>query len=366
MRLKLVFLGFICLAGGGTLCAQDLGQLTQRVTGLWEARIRSSKSAAVKFVDPQTQDAFLDQIDTPVLGFKLSGIEFTDDPKQVYVTVKVRGVVAQLGELERVVRDSWIWKDGQWLMHATPPPSMFETDIASRPAAPVRPDFQIAQTSIDVGRHVQGDVVEGKIPFKAKRGDIIVIRPGGKIPGLAIETPVWTDASGGYLPYRWETALLSENVNQSIPLEAIGTGDGHTWVDLTFRASIDGKVGFRQNPEIIDPTRDGQLELQIQNLTGKPLKILSVMSYNPFYTIDENIAETIEPGKTGRLLIRYRAHTRAGGASIGLVLSEPLTSSGIVTVPINVNLADVPRPAEYTPDTLKPFVPPTPPEFKGR
>jgi hypothetical protein len=363
MRLRIA-LGLCFMLATPAFGQEDLGQLMQRVSSLWEARSRMTKTAALKFVEPQTQDIFLQLTEAPILSFKVAGIEFTEDPNQVHVNVRVRGVVARVGEMDRIVRDTWVWKDGQWLMRAAPPPTMFDSDIEKRPPAPVRPNFQVAETVVDIGRHAQGDVIEGKIAFKATRNEIVVIRPVDRVPGLALGSPTWTDASSGYLTYRWETALLSESVNKSIALEAIGTSDGRTSVQLQFRARIDGKVAFKQVPEIVEPTTDGQFELQIQNLTKQPLKILSVMSNNPAYVVDDNVPPSIEPGKSGRLLIRHSKQNRGTGASIGLVLSEPLTPSGIVTVPINVRMPDVERPPSYTPETLKPFVQPPPAGFK--
>jgi hypothetical protein len=207
---------------------------------------------------------------------------------------------------------------------------------------------------------VQGETVEGKIPFKAVREDIRVIRPVTRIPGLAIGSPVWVDASSGYLPYRWETILLSQDVNKTTQIEAVATSDGRTAVEVQFRARIDGRVGFKQVPELVDPANAGEVELQIQNMTAKPLKILSALSYNPAYLIDENVPPSIDPGKTGRLLVRYLQQAQPAGATLGLVLSEELSPSGTTTVPLNVKLPEEKRPS-YTPETLKQFVPQQPP-----
>jgi hypothetical protein len=229
---------------------------------------------------------------------------------------------------------------------------MFEDEAATRPAAPVRPEFEVAETVVDIGSHAQGDVVDGMLTFKGLRRDILVIRPKDTIPGLSFGNLVWTSDTGGLLPYRWETILLSENVNKKIPLEAIANTNGHTSVDVQFRATIVGKVGFKQSPEIVDPSNDGQLELQIQNVSKAPFKILSVTSNSPFYIIDENVPELIDPGKAGRLLIRYKAQPRAAGASLALILSEQLTPSGVITVPLNIKIADVERSSQ------RPQVPP--------
>jgi hypothetical protein len=305
-----------------------------------------NKTEALKFVEPQSQNVFLQLNDTPIASFKILGIEFPDDPNQVRVSVKVNGVVPGVGS-ERVVTDTWVWKGGVWMLRASATPvltTMFENDASKRPSAPVRPDFQLAETVIDIGKHAQGDVVDGKIAFKGLRRDILVVRSKDRIPGLTLDGAVFTSATEGYIPYRWETTLLSQSVDKTIPLEAIANTNGITTVNVRFRATIDGKVGFKQVPDIVDPSKAGQVELQVQNVSKTPLKILSATSNSPFYTIDENVPESIDPGKAGSLIIRFTAQPRGAGASLALVLSEQLTASGVITVPLNIKIADVERP----------------------
>jgi len=364
MRFK-IFILTVCMLMTGSVFGQDLNQLTTRVSKLWEARSRNNTVEAMKFIDPETLNTFLRLPENPFSAYKISGIEFTDDPARVDVLLTVRGYIANVGELDRTVREPWVWKDGQWLMQSKLPPSLFESDVENRAPASVEPEFEVAETIIDIGRHTQGETVEGKIPFKAVREDIRVIRPLTRVPGLAIGGPVWSDATSGYLPYRWETTLLSRDVSQKTQIEALATSDGKTAVEVEFRARIAGKVGFKQVPEVIDPANGGEVELQIQNLTAKPLKILTALSRNSAYVIDENVPPSIDPGKTGSLLIRYAAQTQPTGAALGLVLSEELSPSGITTVPLNVKLPEEKR-FSYTVETLKQFVPPPPAKLNKR
>jgi hypothetical protein len=357
----------ISIFAGPSLHGQDLDQLTNRVQQLWKARSSQSRRTEVlKFIDPQTHDAYLQNVEAPFSSFKLFGFEFTDDRSQVDVIARVRMLVPQIGEIDKTVKETWVWKDKQWFMRATTTPTLstlFDEGRGNRPPQPAQPQFELSNTTIDGGVRTQGDVIEGKMVFKAPRQEIVVIRPVERIPGLSIGSPWWTDATTGYLTYRWETALLSESVDKVLPIEAIGTSGGKTSIGVRLQARIQGKVGFSQTPDIFDPATDGQVELHVRNLMDKPLRILSVTSNNPFYVVDDRVPESIDPGNSGRLLIRYTGH-KGSGASLSLVLSEPLTASGIVTVPLNAKIPDVERPPSYTPETLEPLRTPTPPGFK--
>jgi len=361
MRRLLTF-GFVLLSGLPVF-GQDLKLLNERATRLWELRRQMNRVDALQLIEPETRQIYLQQNEQPISSFKVSGLEFTGNPNRVDLLVTVRSLQPAVGaETDRVVREAWVWKNGQWLMHATPAPTMFDSDVEKRAPAAVIPEFQITNTVIDAGRHTQGAQVEGKIPFRAVRQEIVSIRPLQNVPGLVIGSPLWGGPSEGYLPYQWDTTLLDRNIDQKMSLQATATSDGRKSVDLQFRIRVDGKVGFTQVPEIVDPAKPGQLEVQIRNLTEKPLKILGVNSINSAYVIDENVPESIDPGKSGRLLIRYSGQMDPKGASLRLTLSESLTSSGIVTVPINVRMPEMKIVTRYVDPATQtaPKLPPTP------
>jgi hypothetical protein len=346
-------LSFITILIGAVVpvLGQDLGQLTDRASKFWESRKSLKKADALQFVDPGTLETYLQLSDSPISSFKLSGLEFTDDARRVNVLVKVRSLVPSVGEMDRIVKEEWVWKNGQWFMQASSVKSLFDSE--TKPVSPFVLEFQVKETVVDVGRRAQGEVIGGKITFRAPRNDIRNIRPAQTITGLAINNPIWTSPTEGYLSYRWETTLLSENFSQTIALEAIAVNDMRTSVEVQFRARIDGRIGFKQAPALIDPDKSGQVELHLQNLSAKPLRILSVMSYNPAYVVDDNVPEVIEPGKSGRLLIRYVAQADARGASIGFVFSEDLGGKPITTVPLNMRTPVEKRAAPVTPEDIK-------------
>jgi len=363
MTSKLFLSTVLFFAIASPALSQDLQQLQNRARQLWQFRSEQKKIEAIELIEPATRNLYLQLNEIPFSSFKISGFDFTDDLTRVDVLTRIHALVPQIGEMDKVVRETWIWKDGKWLMHAEPFKSMstmFDSVAGEKSSAPIAPDFKVKQATIDVGRHVQGDTIEGKIAITGNRDVIRTIRPLQKISGLSIGLPVWTSASEGYLTYRWETMLLSQNIDQKIQLEAIANNDATVAVEMQFRARIDGVVRFKQVPEIVDPLKSGQLELQLENLSKTPLKILSVMAYNPAYVVDEDVPPVIEPSKTGRLLVRYSSQAEPAGASIGLVLSEEIGHVPSVTVPLNVQLPEAKKPAGYTQEEIKKLLPAQP------
>ncbi|PYS54941.1 MAG: hypothetical protein DMG13_06255, partial [Acidobacteria bacterium] len=140
---------------------------------LWELRKQANKLEALQFIDQDTRKTYLQWSEPPILNFKVTGLEFTDDRNKVEVVLRVRSILPQLGEMDLIIREPWIWKDRKWSMQAlssTTPFSAPRTGPTGEDRVP--PKFEIASSVIDLGRHSQGDVIEGKIAFAGNRVDI--------------------------------------------------------------------------------------------------------------------------------------------------------------------------------------------------
>ena len=363
MRLKQYALALVCILLSAWFgSAQDLAQLPDRAAKLWELRKQANKLDALQFIETQARQTYLQWNEPRILDFKITGLEFTEDRNRIEVVSKVHEMLPQIGETDLIVRETWIWKDRKWSMLATAPKNPFgQPAMGDKPANErILLKFEITETTIDLGRHIQGETIEGKIPFAANRNEIRSIGTHQNLTGLVIHQPVWTSSSEGYLPYQWDTALVWQDFNQTVVFDALGVNDARASIDVQFRARIDGKVGFKQVPEIIDTTEAGEVELHIQNLSATtPLKILSVLSYNPAYKVGDDVPESIPPGESGRLLIHYAGQTRPLGASLALVLSEALGQSPVTTVPLHVKLPKE-EPRSVTREELERIIKTTP------
>src|SRR5436190_24280163 len=108
MRLRhYVPLVFILLTAWPAL-AQDLSQLQDRATKLWDLRKQANKLDALQLIDPQTRQTYLQGNEPPIISFKVTGLEFTDDHNRIVVVAKIRQVLPQIGEMDLVVREPWI------------------------------------------------------------------------------------------------------------------------------------------------------------------------------------------------------------------------------------------------------------------
>src|SRR5213595_886259 len=125
MRLKLYIpIAFILLTASAAL-AQDFSLLQDRATKLWELRKQGNKLDALQLIDPQSRQTYLQGNEPPIINFKVTGLEFTDDRNRIVVVSKVREVLPQIGEIDASIREPWIWKDKKWSMQALPPSTPF-------------------------------------------------------------------------------------------------------------------------------------------------------------------------------------------------------------------------------------------------
>src|SRR5206468_262427 len=112
---------------------------------------------------------------------------------------RVRGILPQLGEMDLIIREPWVWKDRKWSMQAIATTTPFAQQAKGSSSANDRipPKFEVANPTVDLGRHTQGETIEGKIAFVANHDEIRRIGSLQNFTGLFIGQPVWTTATEG-------------------------------------------------------------------------------------------------------------------------------------------------------------------------
>src|ERR1051326_9596705 len=127
-KIRLLLPSLLFLLYASSSFAQDLGQLRERALKLWDLRQKGNRLEALQLIEEKTRQTYLQVTEAPFSDFKLSGFEFTDDPNRMEVLVKVHTLVPKIGEIDKVVREPWVWQNGTWFMRAQPMPSLFGSD----------------------------------------------------------------------------------------------------------------------------------------------------------------------------------------------------------------------------------------------
>src|SRR5215813_12678207 len=84
---------------------QDLSQLPVRAMQLWVMRKEANKLDALQLIDPDTRKTYLQWNEPPILGFKVTGLEFTDDQNRGKVFSRVQRNFPQVGEMNLIIKN---------------------------------------------------------------------------------------------------------------------------------------------------------------------------------------------------------------------------------------------------------------------
>ena len=335
MKATMSFL--IVLVFASPVFGQDLDTLQDRVQGLWNALTSSESLRALDYVEEASRARFLEREPDNVMTASVVGLEFTDDPSVVSVQVRTTVMLAQLGGVERVSSEVWIWDGGNWFLRI--PEGGMETPFGGTAAFGERPPraerdrlprIEFLVDALDLGHHVQGAQTEGALPFRLESGTIRSIRPSGalgSIPGLDFGAVEWVDEENGRLPYTWDTTLVSADVEEVVAFSVRDLGTRQALVPLMIVGDIEPRIRFTQVPDIVDMSKAGSFELIIENISHEPFGVLRTTSQNSDYEFDTAWPELLRPGMSGKVTVRYPAENDPKRISVvvtfrGLVLGQ--------------------------------------------
>src|SRR2546428_4077762 len=110
------FLLFYLMAAAPAL-AQNLDRLHERAQKLLLLRTAGDKGQAVQYIETPSREEFLQSKPFPMLEPQLTGFEFTNDPKAVYVLFKAKVLLPDIGAVPRTGRELWVWDKKDWFLH---------------------------------------------------------------------------------------------------------------------------------------------------------------------------------------------------------------------------------------------------------
>jgi hypothetical protein len=321
---------------------QDLNRLQDRAQKLLSLRSidknpLSKKTDAAPYIETKSRDKFLDLSPFPMQDARVSGFEFTNDPKLVYVLFKAKVVLPELGPVPRTGREPWVWDKKDWFLTLPDDDDPVFANVRA-PKPPSGIPFDLAQDHVDLGKHVQGDVVRQTLKFKSNKDAIVLFRSSDGLPGLSVSAPDWKSNDEAELQVVLDTVLLSKDVRYTVALEIQGSEGQtlHSSFDLT--AQIEPRLRITQVPAIIDPSKAGTVEIEMENLSKEGFQfMLPLTPTNPEYQIVGSVPEGIEPGQTVKLKLKYIAQLEPLGAQIALKLSRPVVGRDFFGFPLKIN-----------------------------
>jgi len=317
--------------------SQDLNRLQERAQKLLALRSSDKKAEAAQYIDTKSREAFLEEHPFPMRDAHVTGFEFTNDSKVVYVLFKANVILPELGPVPRTGREPWVWDKKDWFLSLSEEGQpTFPTTLNPPPAKPL--PLELAQSHVDMGKHIQGDIVRQKVSFKSDKNQIFLFRTSGDLPGVSLSTPVWKSNEEGEIEVVLDTLLLSKDVKYDVELEVQGNEGQKTHASFDLIAQIEPRFRISQIPDIVDPAQAGTVEIEMENLSAVPYDFLSLSSLNPAYEIKGEIPENIKPGQTVKLTLSYPAQSEPLGAQVNVRISKPIGGRQNLTFPLQIKL----------------------------
>ena len=120
-------------------------------------------------------------------------------------------------------------------------------------------------------------------------------------------------------------------------LEAVFIDEQRQRATVPVTVQIEGRVAFRQTPQVVDSAETQAVELEITNLLKTPIRIMTVRALNSAYTIPESVADPIAAGRTFKLAISHKPEKTFQDAPITITFAETVIgSSPTVTIPLRL------------------------------
>lgn len=321
--------------------AQDLNRLRERADEFWQLRVAGNRLQAAAFVESTGREAFMAQSPPRILDARIAEIEFIEGSDDVVVHVEAHvSFTPEIAAMAWPLSETWLWDGEDWFVRvavatANPFESPARTSAASdsEPAAAPTVEFRFVDPTVDLGRHTQGEVVQGSLEFSAAEGDVREISTSS-VRRLSFEDPRWDASGAGFLDFSWDTSLLWEDTSEQIEVSVHGPDGARMDTTIDLRLAIDGRIRIAQIPDSFD-TNDapGRVELELTNLTGERIRIDTAQVSNRSFTLDPDLDQNLEPGKPVPIGIEY-SEAVTGGASVRFQLAPPLPGQAVLVIPL--------------------------------
>jgi hypothetical protein len=274
-------------------------------------RLKADKVKAAEFVERESRANF--PMYEMAQDAKVEGIDFTADKTRALIRVKAQSFAPQVGKFEMTVIEPWVWSGGNWFLHVewadnkTP----FVAPSPDKPTATTSQfTFTINNPQVDLGTHVQGELITGSLRITAPKANYRGTRVPG-VPAMKFGEPQWIDENNGALPFTLDTTLISKDIDHEVEVEAIGPlmlfEEITSRAKVRLTAKIQGKVSIARLEQSPAAVAGRFVEVEVQNVGSEPFRIESVRRVDTVYMLGEGPRLPVEVavGQTLRLPILY-------------------------------------------------------------
>jgi hypothetical protein len=337
-------------------------RVRQRISGYFDAMLKSDIVAALQFVHPDSRNLFLQESrDASYRNYEIKRLVFSDDGKTCNVEITVNIMVAMFGtSIDWTLSGQWVESEGEWYMLLRDDPQggvmqqLFRNaelsagkSIVTEVPTPVPPDrrpisgggkteLRLAPDPSNPGVVHFGEKAVFRFHYRNDTPEpikIVAAYADCHCTSVGKEHPEVAPGQNGTLEVTLDTFGL--------PLGAINKDIGVQFSDLeksqTVVIAATNVPNFRVEPEAVDfgrveVGRTVEKTVTFRNESGRKVKILSTLkSYQGLEIATEKSG--LEPGES--MAIRFRMMPRSAGEMLDIVMLQiDLPAEPIVNIKV--------------------------------
>ena len=307
--------------------SQDLNTLRERASQLWTARLQGNVSKAEEFVEKEGRAGL--PMYTNLREATVTAFEFTQDKSRVRVTTNAKAFLPPIGNVDQTINESWVWKadETNWFVHVEPSINPFQTSgVMSATTVRQGFTFQLVNKKVDLGAHKQGDTIKGTAKFVSDRSQLEIIRARG-MEGFRVGATRWIDAKNGEFDFTIDSSLISQDIEQTVLVEAVGPErvfEARAVTDnLTLVGRIEGKIRISQLPLTPEAEKGRFVELEFKNVGKASLRVERMHPLDANFVVPDSLLPlALAPGQTSKISISHPTQEGLVDGELTIQLSE--------------------------------------------
>jgi hypothetical protein len=329
----------------------SLDALVTRAGAYWGLLAKGEKSRALEYVRPQSRDNYLNRQNPAFSEPRVTDLELSQNPAEVWVTVKVKRVLPLIPTpVDWPVKEKWVFEGGKWLAVITISPDKFarvtgpkrgmpaassEEDEKKRQA--IRDALRFDNDQVEFGAVRQGEHIPIELKYSLTGSEAVTWKLAGAPRGLARNVASGRElkpGEGQKIDLSLQTQELEGEIAETFTILAVSAG-----LEVPYEFSIRGHV---YAPLSISPRSlkflkgETAKEVVLKNNSKSAIQILSAKATD----LDvQPLPQTIAPGAEYKVTVRLKLKSYGTNhlAEIALRFAEPVDGVKSATLTVTVN-----------------------------